>query len=90
MAATNEDELRDRIDLKVLSPNLESTGGLNLRDLPVSTTIADLRVKLHNELPGNPSPERLRLIYLGRLIRRDSDTLLDVFGREAVCLSFAG
>jgi hypothetical protein len=78
-----EDELRRSIDLKILSPSAEASGGLRFPNTPLSTTIAQLKSKIRDELPTHPPLERLRLIYLGRA-SRDSESLVEVLGRNVV------
>ena len=76
-----EDALQRRIDLKILSPSAEAHGGLRFPETPLSTTIAELKSKIRDELPTHPPLERLRLIYLGRA-SRDTETLVEVLGRN--------
>ncbi|KAJ4315978.1 hypothetical protein N0V94_005670 [Neodidymelliopsis sp. IMI 364377] len=68
------------LDLKILSPSSEIEGGIRLQDLPASTTVRELRLKIQHVAPSNPGPERMRLIYRGRLVANDADTLENVFG----------
>lgn len=81
-------EGRTTIDVKILSPSPEvGAGGLQLRNVAVTTTIGALKAAIAEAVPSHPGPERQRLIYLGRALARDEDELLNVFGREAVCIS---
>ncbi|KAF2396031.1 hypothetical protein EJ06DRAFT_525037 [Trichodelitschia bisporula] len=78
-------EDRDKVDLKILSPSSEiSPGGLMIFNAPVTTTIGALKDRIRLEVPTHPAVERQRLIYLGRALVRDADTLLDVLGRPAI------
>ena len=72
------------INLRVLQPN--SDGGFTLSALAASTTVRELRARIQDAIPDHPSTERMRLIYRGRVVANDSDTLADVFGAENVCL----
>jgi hypothetical protein len=74
----------DTINLKILSPSTEIEGGIFLPDLPVSTTIKELRQKIHDAAPSKPATNRMRLIYRGRVVANDDDKLVDVFGMEEV------
>jgi hypothetical protein len=74
------------INLKVLSPSAEVQGDINLSDIPASTTVKDLRLRIQNEISTRPATDRMRLIYRGRVVGNESDTLIDVFGEEAVSL----
>lgn len=72
------------INLKVLSPSTEVEGGVNLPDLPARTTIKELRQKIQDAVPSKPALERMRLIYRGRVVANENDTLVDVFGLDNV------
>lgn len=72
------------VNLKILSPSSEVDGALSLSDVPASTTIGELRSRIQNALPTKPAPERMRLIYRGRVVANDGDTLEHVFGPENV------
>lgn len=81
---------RTTIDIRVLSPSPEvGTGGLQLRNVAVNTTIGALKATIAESIPSHPGPERQRLIYLGRALARDEEELLNIFGRDAVCLNVA-
>jgi hypothetical protein len=72
------------INLKVLSPSTEVEGGVNLADVPTTTTIKELRSRIQDAVPSKPATERMRLIYRGRVVANDADTLADVFGADNV------
>jgi hypothetical protein len=73
------------INLKILSPSSEVEGGVSFSDLPASITIKELRSRIQDAVPSRPAPERMRLIYRGRVVANDADTLGHVFGAENVC-----
>lgn len=81
-------EEEQTINLKILSPSTEVEGGVNLADVPASTTVKELRSRIQDTVPSKPAPERMRLIYRGRVVANDSDTLSNVFGVENVCFHF--
>lgn len=82
---------RDRkILLNILSPSSEVPQKLTYPDIPVSTTIIDLKRRIQNDVGTRPSPERQRLIYRGRALVQDDRTLEDIFGHEAVCAHSSG
>ena len=68
------------LNLKILSPSTEVQSDITLADLPAATTIQELRERIRNEIESRPTVDRMRLIYRGRVMMRDTDTLLDVFG----------
>lgn len=72
------------INLKVLSPSSEIEGGIHLQDLPASTTVRELRLKIQDAVASKPGPERMRLIYRGKVVANDDDTLETVFGADNV------
>jgi hypothetical protein len=73
------------IDLKLLSPSPEvPASGLFLENLPTSTTLGELRNRITDTLASHPPPARQRLIYFGRVLQRDDDTLASVFGENNV------
>lgn len=78
-------EAEQTINLKVLSPSAELEGGVTLADIPTSVTVKELRSRIQNAVPSKPAPERMRLIYRGRVVANDADTLDTVFGADNVC-----
>jgi hypothetical protein len=77
-------EQKPTINLKVLSPSTEVEGGVTFADLPTTTTIKELRSRIQDAVPSRPATERMRLIYRGRVVANDADTLGDVFGAANV------
>lgn len=75
------------VNLKVLSPSAELEGGLSLPDLPASTTVKELRSRIQDAVASRPALERMRLIYRGRVVANNADTLESVFGTENVSAS---
>src|ERR1700761_8185797 len=78
----------ETISLKVKVPpgHLTSTDGssatttqdsFDLRTIPASTTIASLREQIQTSIPTNPPPERQRLLYGGRALVDNEQTLAD-------------
>lgn len=69
--------------LQIVSP---SSGPLSFQDLPVNTTVKQLKGKIREALPSKPIDENQRIIYRGRMLATETATMLDVFGKEAVRL----
>lgn len=67
-----------RICLHVVSPGPENRQ--TFPSLPVTTSIAQLKLLIANASPLHPAPSRQRLIYRGRRLAVDTDTLANVFG----------
>lgn len=74
----------DTLNLRILSPSPEVEGGVTLRDLPQATTVRELRQRIQDAAPSRPATDRMRLIYRGRVVANDSDTLDHIFGTDAV------
>ncbi|GAB7356103.1 hypothetical protein MBLNU459_g6707t1 [Dothideomycetes sp. NU459] len=72
------------INVRILSPALEATAGIELTALPVDTTVGQLRQRLCDAVPSHPPPDRQRLIFQGRLLANDSETLHSIFGSAAL------
>lgn len=77
-----EEELT--LNLRVLSPSTEVEGGVVFHDISGSTTVRDLRARIRDAFPSKPSPERMRLIYRGRVVALEDATLANVFGVDNV------
>ena len=76
------------INLKIISPNL--TQPLSLPDLPVTTTVVQLKERIRQQLHSRPADPQQRLIYRGRMLNRPEEKLLDLFGEEMVRLPISG
>ncbi|TWU74690.1 hypothetical protein ED733_004705 [Metarhizium rileyi] len=72
------------VNLQVLSPSVGVNRPLLFPDLPAVTTIRQLKDRIRQALPLRPADENQRLIHRGRALLRESDTLLDVFGADAL------
>lgn len=83
-APTREEEAPEPLNftLQVIS-NVDPLN-LTFSHLPATTTIKQLKAKIREVLPSKPVDEHQRLIYRGRLLSRETDTMLDVFGQETV------
>ena len=75
---------RQLIDIKIVGPSEELRNGIQFSGVPKTTTIGELKDKIQNELPSRPSPTKQRLIYLGRVLQPDTETLLHFFGENIV------
>ncbi|PFH56197.1 hypothetical protein XA68_16909 [Ophiocordyceps unilateralis] len=72
------------VNLQVVSPSVGVNRPLLFPDLPASTTIKQLKRQIRQTLPFRPTDENQRLIHRGRALLRDSDSLLDIFGADAL------
>ncbi|KAK5631170.1 hypothetical protein RRF57_006885 [Xylaria bambusicola] len=69
--------------LQVLSPSPNVPQPLFL-ELPVTTTVKQLRERIRSSVSTKPPDDAQRLIHRGRLLTRDSETMLELFGEEPV------
>ncbi|KAM5356406.1 hypothetical protein ACJ41O_003052 [Fusarium nematophilum] len=72
------------VNLQVVSPSVGVNRPLLFPGLAANTTVKELKDKIRQTLPLRPADEHQRLIHRGRAIVRDSDTLLDIFGADAL------
>ena len=67
-----------------MSPSLGVPRGLTFADLPPDTTVQRLKQTIRESLDSKPADAVQRLIHRGRLLSRDGQSLLEVFGEDAV------
>ncbi|KAF4982032.1 hypothetical protein FZEAL_2282 [Fusarium zealandicum] len=72
------------VSLQIVSPSVGVNRPLLFPGLPATTTVKQLKDKIRQTLPLRPADEHQRLIHRGRAIVRDMDTLLDIFGADAI------
>lgn len=71
--------------LQIVSPSSGVPGGnLKFARVPANTTIRELKERIRDTLESTPSDQQQRIIHQGRMLARDDETLLDVFGANAV------
>lgn len=74
------------VNLQVVSPSSQVRSPLSFQLLPASTTVKELKERIRNALEVSPTAESQRLIYRGRMLARDTETMMEIFGEETVCL----
>lgn len=74
------------VNLQVVSPSVGVNRPLLFPGLVAATTVKQLKDKIRHVLSSKPADENQRLIHRGRAITRESDTLLDIFGPDAVSI----
>ncbi|POR33443.1 Uncharacterized protein TPAR_06376 [Tolypocladium paradoxum] len=72
------------VNLQVVSPSVGVNRPLLFPDLPATTTIKRLKDMIRQALPLRPADENQRLIHRGRALLCESDSLLDIFGVDAL------
>lgn len=70
--------------LLVVSPSVGVNSPLTFPNFPASTTVKQLKAKIRDVVPSKPADERQRVIYRGRLLSRDEETMLEIFRLDTV------
>ncbi|KAK6083540.1 ubiquitin family protein [Seiridium cupressi] len=70
--------------LQIISPSVAVPQPLNFASLPANTTVRQLREKIRSAIDARPSDQAQRLIHRGRLLSRDDDTMLEIFGEDTI------
>ena len=73
--------------LLVVSPSPEVTNPLRLEQLPLEMTVKQLKAKIRDSVSTRPDDAAQRLIHRGRMLRREDETMLEVFGQQTVGLN---
>lgn len=75
-AADNEgDHMSRTVTIHIVSPSLPGTSRFTLHDVPLNTTVGQLRVRITQSFPNRPEPSTQRLIYRGRPLTNDGHRL---------------
>ncbi|KAK2678217.1 hypothetical protein RAB80_006957 [Fusarium oxysporum f. sp. vasinfectum] len=72
------------VNLQVLSPSVGVNRPLLFPNLAANTTIKQLKDKIRQALPLRPADDHQRLIHRGHALVREADTLVDIFGADAI------
>ena len=83
-ASQHEDSNPQTVLVHIVSPSTEVPDRLTFSKIPLTTTISELKKRIHDAVPTKPTPERQRLIYRGRALGQQDLTLAALFGNEAV------
>ncbi|TVY47900.1 hypothetical protein LOCC1_G001577 [Lachnellula occidentalis] len=70
--------------LIVVSPSVGVSSPLTFASLPATTTVGQLKARIRDSTTSKPADDRQRLIYRGRLLGREAETMQDVFGQETL------
>ena len=73
-----------KFTLVIVSPSNGVSGPLTFPHLPAPTNVKELKAKIRDVLPSKPADESQRLIHRGRLLARETETMLEIFGGETV------
>ncbi|TGO40798.1 hypothetical protein BHYA_0031g00200 [Botrytis hyacinthi] len=70
--------------LSIVSPSVEVASPLTFPQLLVTTTVQELKAKIREVVQSEPTDSAQRLIHRGRMLERESQTMLEVFGQESL------
>ncbi|KAF7897514.1 hypothetical protein EAF00_005742 [Botryotinia globosa] len=70
--------------LSIVSPSVEVASPLTFPQLLVTTTVQELKAKIRQVVQSKPTDSAQRLIHRGRMLERESQTMLEVFGQESL------
>lgn len=73
-----------KIHLRVLSPGAGVPETIEIRDVPLSTTVEQLKSRITLVAPSHPPLNSQRLIFAGRLLADNNAILQNALGAEAV------
>lgn len=84
-AASGEgDKSLRAVTIHILCPSLPAPGRFTLNDVPLETTVGGLRARITQTLPSQPAPSTQRLIYRGRPLTNNSQTMSEILGSTEV------
>ncbi|KAI5306699.1 phosphatidylserine decarboxylase 1 [Ascosphaera pollenicola] len=69
----------EEINVNIVSPSAGVPDSYLVTNIKLTTTVLDLKQRLKDELDGHPSPADQRLIYRGRPLFNDTETLKAIF-----------
>lgn len=83
---TKDDEQPEPLafTLTIVSPSVGVASRLSFPHLPATTTVQQLKSKIRDSLPSKPQDDHQRLIHRGRMLARETETMLDIFGQDTV------
>ncbi|KAJ3488353.1 hypothetical protein NLG97_g6208 [Lecanicillium saksenae] len=72
------------INLQIVSPSVGVNRPLQFPTTPATTTIKTLKGMIRDALPLRPADTNQRLIYRGKALLREEETLLEIMGAETL------
>ncbi|KAI1414313.1 hypothetical protein F5Y13DRAFT_19586 [Hypoxylon sp. FL1857] len=82
-ATSNTDSEAATFTLQLVSPSVGVPQPLALT-LPTNITVKQLKERIRNAVSTRPPDDAQRLIHRGRLLARDSETMTEIFGQDAL------
>ncbi|KAI6246468.1 hypothetical protein HI914_05478 [Erysiphe necator] len=83
-AKFKEDFKNISFSLQVVSPSADVPRTLDFHDLPITLQVKDLKKLIRDSLFCRPPDELQRLIHHGRMLTRETETMSEIFGEEAL------
>lgn len=83
-ASSKSNPVKQKILLHILSPSVGVPNKITFSDIPICTTVGQLKKMIYDEVASKPSPQWQRLIYRGRALIQDEVTLADIFTQNTV------
>ncbi|RKF80012.1 putative ubiquitin family protein [Golovinomyces cichoracearum] len=85
---SNEDTKKNStFPLQIVSPSVGIPQLLEFRELSVNLKVKDLKTLIRDSLVCRPSEKLQRLIHRGRMLTRETETMLEIFGEEVLSSS---
>ncbi|RKF83409.1 putative ubiquitin family protein [Golovinomyces cichoracearum] len=85
---SNEDTKKNStFPLQIVSPSVGIPQMLEFRELSVNLKVKDLKTLIRDSLVCRPSEKLQRLIHRGRMLTRETETMLEIFGEEVLSSS---
>jgi len=70
--------------LQMISPSVRVDSPIIFENILPTTTVKQVKAKFRDAIPSKPEDELQRLVHRGRILARETETMLDIFGEEAV------
>ncbi|ELR06740.1 hypothetical protein VC83_05195 [Pseudogymnoascus destructans] len=83
IAANNDAPPSQTFTLHIISPSLGSHGPFSFPNLPIATTVQQLKAKIRERVQTKPHDDHQRLIHRGRQLT-EVETMGDIFGKETL------
>ncbi|OBT85565.1 hypothetical protein VE02_06697 [Pseudogymnoascus sp. 03VT05] len=83
IAGDNDAPAPQTFTLHIISPSLGSHGPFFFPNLPIATTVHQLKAKIRERVQTKPHNDHQRLIHRGRQLT-EVETMADIFGKETL------
>lgn len=76
----------ENIVLHVISPSFQPPSRVTLNNIPLTTTVSEVKARITLSLASRPPPETQRLIYRGKPLSDNNETLSKIVEPSDVCV----